>query len=151
MKDVSSGEQTRHRCQHRHQMGGRGGWYVCGVSGPAKSQIDRARFAGRRVREYLLERGELLKAEALFAARLLQGAEIELLPSGLYLKARREYRSRSIIPLMIACILSLPLSWAKSRRLVCRESSILRGDGGRYPSWLLGSAGLLLGSAGLQA
>ncbi len=34
------------------------------------------------MREYLLERGELLKAEALFAARLLQGAEIELLPTG---------------------------------------------------------------------
>jgi hypothetical protein len=34
--------------------------------------------------EYLLEkvqRGELLKAKALFAARLLQGAEIELLPT----------------------------------------------------------------------
>ena len=57
-----------------------------------------------------VQRGELLKAEALFAARLLQGAEIELLPTrGLCLKPRHECRSRSTIPLMIACILSLLL------------------------------------------
>ena len=31
-----------------------------------------------------VQRGELLKAEALFAARLLQGAEIELLPTRSY-------------------------------------------------------------------
>jgi hypothetical protein len=59
--------------------------------------------------EYILwkkvRRSELLKAEALLAARLLQGAEIELLPTRSYLKPRRECRSRSTIPLMIACIL----------------------------------------------
>ena len=66
-------------------MGGRRGRYVGGLGTPAKSQIDRPRFAGRRVREYLLEKSPkgraFVKEEALLAARLLQGAEIELLPT----------------------------------------------------------------------
>jgi hypothetical protein len=41
-----------------------------------------------------------LKQEALIAARLLQGAEIEL-----YLKLRPECGLKSTIPLMIACAL----------------------------------------------
>ena len=55
VKDVGGGEHPRHRCQHRHQMGGRGGQYAGGVGTAPKSQVDRARFAGRRVREHLLE------------------------------------------------------------------------------------------------
>jgi predicted nucleic acid-binding protein len=45
--------------------------------------VARGPIAGRRVREHLWKRvrwDELLKEEALLAARLLQGAEIELLP-----------------------------------------------------------------------
>ena len=57
-KDVRSGEHARHRCQHRHQVGGPRGRYVGGVGTPAKSKIDRPRFAGRRVREYLLEKSQ---------------------------------------------------------------------------------------------
>ena len=84
MKDGRSGDYARHRCQHRRQIGGRGARYAGSADTPPKSQVDRARIAGRRVREHPLEkvkREELLKQEALLAARLLQGAEIELLPT----------------------------------------------------------------------
>ena len=52
-----------------------------------------------------VQRGELLKDEALLAARLLQAPKSNCCPRGLYLKQRRECQSRSIIRLTIACTL----------------------------------------------
>ena len=50
-----------------------------------KAKLDRARIAGRRVREYLLEESyptqtNLCTMKRFSPPRLLQGAEIELLP-----------------------------------------------------------------------
>ena len=65
-------------------MGGRGRRNAAGAGAPPTGKDDRSRAPGSRVREYPLEEGsadELSKAEALLAARLLQAAEIELLPT----------------------------------------------------------------------
>ena len=49
-----------------------------------------------------VQRGELLKAEALFAARLLQGAEIELLPTRSLFEAATRMSIRSTVPALIS-------------------------------------------------
>ena len=52
-----------------------------------------------------VQRKELAKQEALLAARLLQGAEIELIPMRFLFEAATKYQSISTIPLTIACTL----------------------------------------------
>jgi len=59
-----------------------------------------------------VQRGELLKAEALFAARLLQGAEIELLPTrSLFESAtsRSSHLSRAIFATLAIFLNSDPM------------------------------------------
>ena len=51
-----------------------------------------------------VKRRELVKQEALIAARLLQGADLDTCPCGLYARLQREYRLKVITPLTTACI-----------------------------------------------
>ncbi len=62
-------------------IGGHDDRYGGGVGAPPKGEVGRDAIAGRRVREHPLEKVGLeraLKKEALLAARLLRGTEIEL-------------------------------------------------------------------------
>ena len=78
----------------------------------AVTKLIVTRIAGRRVRQNIrgrksnlwkkVQRNELMHDKR-FAARLLQGAEIELPPMRL-LNPQRKYRSKLTIPLMTACI-----------------------------------------------
>lgn len=90
------------------KKGGRRGWHPGSIGNPPKSQVESARAAGGRVREHPLKR----KSEDLnwrkkkpLLARLLQGTEIELLPTRSLGERQRGRRSRSIIPLMNVCTL----------------------------------------------
>ena len=71
-----------------------------------------------------VQRDELLKEEALLAARLLQGVRSNCCPRGLCLRPRRKCQSKSTTPLMIALYLALAVD--NECRCVTADERFLR-------------------------
>jgi predicted nucleic acid-binding protein len=81
--EASATSGVRVMPQHRGKVGRRRAWYAGGAGASEKSQIDCADLFVAECANVLwkkVQRCELLKDEALLAARLFQHDEIELLP-----------------------------------------------------------------------
>ena len=101
--------EAEHREILRQALIGEGGWQAGGSALRKRAKLIAPELLARPESANVLwkkvRRNELLKEEALLAARLLQAAEIELLPARIYLRPHCECRLKSTTQRMIVCTL----------------------------------------------